>query len=425
MSESSAFLLGAPPDTLVGTNVLDLLHPDDHELVIETMGEPARGAEDRIRVALRVRHADGHWTSLDFGGIDLREADGSGLFLVWGNPDEATGRLQRFLNALLAGNDLGALLQLVVDWHDTTTPGTRSAIFVRDGDGTYRSRAASAALPTPLAGALPTEVSAAAHDDPAVEGRPYRTLDAAELPEPLASAATAAGLHAVWTMAVAVPGTARPSALIVLWRTRPGPMLATHRRQLEHTAQVVRLAVQWSASQEELVTAATTDPLTGLANRAQLDAAIRADRSTLAAVLFVDLDDFKLVNDRHGHLVGDRLLQEAAERMARSVRADDLLVRLGGDEFAVWCPRLRSADDAAAVADRIVTALGRPVEVAGEDLRVGASVGLAVVASGDSWAGDVDRLLGAADQALYRAKRAGKARWIAAEGKNEPLPFPD
>lgn len=426
MSDSSGFLLGAAPDVLIGTNVLDLLHPDDHELVVETMAEQARGAEDRVRVALRVQHADGHWTSLDFGGIDLREADGSGHFLVWGSPDEATSRLQRFLNALLAGADLDTLLDQVVTWHDTTTPGTRSAVYVLDGTGTYRLRAASSALPKALHVDLPIAGGPGGPWDESIsDGLPRSWVEIGDLPGPLAEAATAAGLEAVWTMPVAAPGATHPPALIVLWRVRPGPMLATQRRQLEHTAQVVRLAIQWSVDQQDLVTAATTDPLTGLANRSQLDAAIRADRSALAAVLFVDLDDFKLVNDRHGHLVGDRLLQEAAGRMTQVVRTDDLLVRLGGDEFAVWCPRLRTAADAEAVADRIVTALGSPVELVGETFRVGASIGLAVVARGDSWAGDVDRLLGAADQALYRAKHAGKARWIAAEGKNEPLPFPE
>jgi diguanylate cyclase (GGDEF)-like protein len=97
-------------------------------------------------------------------------------------------------------------------------------------------------------------------------------------------------------------------------------------------------------------------------------------------------------------------------------------VRLGGDEFAVWCPNLKAIGDAETVARRLVASLADAVEVDGHSHTVGCSVGVAVVTSDDPRVGDVDKILGAADQALYRAKGAGKGRW--AVDLDEPLPFP-
>ncbi|MBX3284999.1 MAG: GGDEF domain-containing protein [Actinobacteria bacterium] len=421
MSDSARSVLGIDPAALVGTPALALLHPDDHEVLVETMQESVRGAEDRPRVGLRVAHADGRWIPLEFGGMDQRDAQGGGHFLLWGSPNEGTSRLLAFLGALLAGADLATLLDQVVAWHDSTMPGTRSALFVRDADGSRRCRARSAEVPAALTEDAVVEPLLAAVEE---------TLSIAERPgldhlDPAAARAAADGAFVgVWVIPVVAPGTSVPQAVLVSWRQRPGPVLATQRRQIANTVQVVRLALEWTVTRAELVTAATTDLLTGLANRAQLDARIDADRSTLAGVLFCDLDDFKQVNDRYGHLVGDRILRESARRMAAAVRPTDLLVRLGGDEFAVWCPDLRATSDAERVAERLISVLDVPIEVDGHQHHIGCSVGVAVVSIGDAVQGDSDRLLAAADQALYRAKAAGKGRWAPAYDLTMPLPFP-
>lgn len=421
-------LVGRQPAELVGRSALELVHPEDRILLAETLAESARGAEERIRVAVRIGHADGHWITLEFGGIDLRDADGNGTFLVWGSPNESSGRLLQFMRSLLAGDDQARLLDEVVRWHDSTSPDTHSVVLVREPDGTYRCRARSHHLPDRLAFDVVDDRAAAGPIGPLVQALRSRAtvewLDLDEDDSALPHGPAADGYRAVWAVPVIVPGDDHPEALFVVWRLRPGPSLATHRRQLEHTTQVVRLAIEWSIAQRELVTAATTDPLTGLANRAQLQSRIRSDRSDLAAVLFVDLDDFKRVNDVHGHLVGDRILRETARRMADAVRPTDLLVRLGGDEFAVWCPELHTPLDAERVADRLIKLLDEPVEIEGEAYRLGCSIGVAVSAVDDSRFGDPDRLLGAADEALYRAKRAGKGRWASAHEADQQLPFP-
>jgi len=425
ISDSSEFFMGRPAADLIGTDGLAFLHPEDAEIVVETLLEPARGSADRIRTPIRVRHADGHWVNLEFGGVDLRDEAGVGHFLAWGSPHEPTGRLLQFVNLMLAGVPLDELLRQVVAWHDSTMPGTRSAILVRDpASDLFRCLATSADLPAALAFDFgpsrpvpgPWNRSAAGEPDPCW-GAP-ESLSAA-----LAAEARQAGVEAVWSMGVGGDDGGEPAAVMVLWRPRPGPVLATQGRQLRTTAQVVRLGLQWSVNQRELVTAATTDALTGLANRSQLDARIRADGSRLAAVLFCDLDDFKQVNDVHGHLVGDRILREASTRMAAAIRTDDLLVRLGGDEFAVWCPALHTSRDAEQVAARLVAALERPIDIEGRAHVVGCSIGVAVVRSDDTMAGNVDRILAAADQSLYQAKREGKGRYVVNRGMDQELPF--
>ncbi|MEV6492149.1 EAL domain-containing protein [Actinoplanes sp. NPDC051633] len=155
---------------------------------------------------------------------------------------------------------------------------------------------------------------------------------------------------------------------------------------------------------------ATQDGLTKLVNRTAFSEAVAADltdRRSAAhglAVLLIDLDDFKAVNDTLGHGVGDGLLITVAERLRGAVRAKDLVSRLGGDEFAVLL-RGVGADEAAAMADRILADVIQPARVDGHMLVVKASIGVAPAESGD----DVEGLLRNADIAMYAAKDAGKS----------------
>jgi diguanylate cyclase (GGDEF)-like protein len=130
-----------------------------------------------------------------------------------------------------------------------------------------------------------------------------------------------------------------------------------------------------------------------------------------AAVLFIDLDRFKPVNDRHGHPAGDQVLVEVAQRLATAVRPGDLVARVGGDEFAVLCERLGHPGDAESVADRLLDVIGRPLVVPlapGEPVHVGASIGLTELVAGQSPELVIDR----ADQALRQAKLRGRGRWV-------------
>jgi diguanylate cyclase (GGDEF)-like protein len=171
-------------------------------------------------------------------------------------------------------------------------------------------------------------------------------------------------------------------------------------------------------AEQELQLRAFHDPLTGLANRAllldRLDHALRrsARSGRPPAVVFLDLDGFKAVNDSLGHDSGDRLLCLLADRLRTAVREEDTVARLGGDEFAILVEdRTHALPEATTLADRILRALAEPVDLEGRELNVSASIGVAV---GGSDATGVS-LVRDADIAMYRAKAAGKGQWVAYE----------
>ena len=152
------------------------------------------------------------------------------------------------------------------------------------------------------------------------------------------------------------------------------------------------------------------DALTGLPNRLLLQdrieqASRRAQRSrSHAALVFVDLDRFKLVNDTHGHQAGDQLLRDVARRLSLVVRPGDTLARLYGDEFVLLCEDLTDLDDVGALTDRIQAAMDPPFTAGGADLRITASVGVAFAGPGEYVP---ERLIAEADTAMYDAKRGG------------------
>lgn len=193
------------------------------------------------------------------------------------------------------------------------------------------------------------------------------------------------------------------------WRCRDGSY-----RRLEWRARLVEdtwYAVAHDVTRSRLHNLERArDPLTGLANRAAatewLKLAIRRleRQPGLIAVLFVDLDGFKLVNDTRGHDFGDRVLCAAATRLLDSVRAMDAVARFGGDEFVILIEYAVTIPDVAEVARRVVQALEPPLEIAGVELKVGASVGVATSASPGA---SPESLLREADLAMYQSKARG------------------
>jgi diguanylate cyclase (GGDEF)-like protein len=164
--------------------------------------------------------------------------------------------------------------------------------------------------------------------------------------------------------------------------------------------------------QDQLHHQAYHDPLTDLPNRALFMERVReeiASRQAAVAVLFVDLDDFKIVNDSLGHSVGDALLVSVAGRPRACVRPQDVVARLGGDEFAIMLPGVDETPiDAEHVATRILRAFNAPLEAGDERVSIHLSIGIA-----DTWSsgGDGDRLIRDADVAMYHAKSTGKGRF--------------
>ncbi|MFD2089992.1 EAL domain-containing protein [Blastococcus deserti] len=177
--------------------------------------------------------------------------------------------------------------------------------------------------------------------------------------------------------------------------------------------QIVHAVRQREELQSALAHQATHDPLTALPNRAQAlrlvtSALHRAQRSgQMTGLLFVDLDGFKGVNDSHGHASGDEVLREVARRMTAVVRPGDVVGRLGGDEFVVLVEQVALERDLLDLAERLIGAVSAPIDAAGQQVRIGASVGVAVSRDAGT---DADALVAEADTAAYRAKRRGRGR---------------
>jgi diguanylate cyclase (GGDEF)-like protein/PAS domain S-box-containing protein len=178
---------------------------------------------------------------------------------------------------------------------------------------------------------------------------------------------------------------------------------------------VVQDVSERKALEAELLHQAFHDSLTGLANRAlfrdRLDHAIThsAREPERIGVLFIDLDDFKTINDTQGHAAGDRVLQRVAGALLSATRGCDTVARLGGDEFAVLLERINQDEGPEVAAQRIVNALARPIEaLPGRLVTVGASIGIALRNSAE----DRDVLLRNADVALYEAKTRARGRWV-------------
>jgi diguanylate cyclase (GGDEF)-like protein len=233
------------------------------------------------------------------------------------------------------------------------------------------------------------------------------------------AAAVAAGLVAVFTFPLR-HGHGRLGALD-LYRETPGKLAAPDMRAAQTLADVTT-AYLLNAEARDVARAKTEafrhsalhDSLTGLPNRELLQqrlehAALRAQRSHAnAAILFADLDRFKLVNDIHGHDVGDELLIAVTHRLSALVRPGDTLARFAGDEFVFLCEDLQSAADVEILARRVDDAFAKPFALGGGlELALTASVGVAFAGPGDEISG---RLVANADMAMYQAKRRGGAR---------------
>jgi diguanylate cyclase (GGDEF)-like protein len=197
-------------------------------------------------------------------------------------------------------------------------------------------------------------------------------------------------------------------------------------------ARSVRYAIERMRTEQQIRFMAFHDPLTGLANRAlfadRLSIALAHSRRAVppadgprrgsrarvpegktTAVIVLDLDDFKVVNDSLGHSSGDRLLQAVAHRLLAVVRPSDTVARLGGDEFAVLCEGVVSVEETTAVAQRITDVLSAPVVLDAAEVFVGASIGVVLAPPGTT---DVDGLVRDADIAMYRAKAGGRGRFM-------------
>ncbi len=225
-------------------------------------------------------------------------------------------------------------------------------------------------------------------------------------------------------MATLAHGAAHRTADEVFWRKTGRPIPIEYvctpmldEGDLDAAVLMFRDVTESRAFEEEMLRQAFHDPLTALPNRSmfmdRLEQALEYSRrsSDGVAVLFLDLDRFKNINDSLGHGAGDELLISVGQRLSECVRAEDTVARFGGDEFAVLLTNVRQPADAVAVAEKAIAAMLEPFMLDGHEAYVGTSIGIAVAGP----RAEAGALLRDADVALYQAKSAGKGRYVVFE----------
>ena len=418
---SAAFerIFGYTPEEVIGRPMIELVHPADRERTLEvatrvTAGQPMPYFENRyLRKDGKIAYImwSARWSEADQAriavGRDVTELKRAqfvqvALFDISEAANKAEDvlalcrRAHQIIGSLLPANNLFVALYdesqdelsfpYFVDEHDPQPvprkldSGTLSAEVIRSGQ---------ALLLTPG-----SDVSLPAHVATAIGKNPIDWLGV-----PLKTSQGVIGALVVQSYTGDVRYTEQDKALLQFVSTQ------------------VAVAIERKQAEAALQHMARHDPLTALPNRALvLDrlrtslAGARHDDRQLA-VLFIDLDDFKQVNDRSGHPAGDQLLQEVAARMQTSVREADTVGRMGGDEFMVILHDISQPEQATLAAEKIRVALEQPFEWDGRQIRISASIG---VATCPAHGHDDAQLVHGADEAMYAAKHAGGNRWLLA-----------
>ncbi len=432
-------VLGLSPEELVGRSCFELVHPDDLARVMEHFGEEVRGIAARTPTELRAHHADGTWRHLSVmatnlldlpsvRGIALNCRDISRHRAVAELLAEQSGLLERVARGLPVEDTLAAVVALL----ESRIPEAVCSIGRLDGDGHVRIGVAPSMPPAVIAAidAVPgTSTLGRSLRAPGPAAVIYDDIETDFRWAPARGEVVAHGLKACWAMRLNAPGSgALLGALAVYLPEARGPS-ADEQVLLERATHLAAIALERSEFEATLEHEALHDKLTGLPNRSLLldrieQALARSRRlGTTVAVLFIDLDDFKVINDSLGHAAGDRLLQQVATRFHRPLRAGDTVGRFGGDEFLLVCEDVDGEAGAAAVATRLAMELEPPFELDDTTVFVRASVGIALAGGGagtatgsrGSTVGDLaheaESLVRNADAAMYRAKERGRSRY--------------
>jgi diguanylate cyclase (GGDEF)-like protein/PAS domain S-box-containing protein len=409
--------LGYQPDELAGTPAQDLVHPDDTHAVVGFEDVVAgRGAGAVFEY--RVRHRDGSWRWLESTAHNLLQ-DPAVAGVVVTSRDITARRRRTAQQAAIATLGRTAMEGGAIDDLLARTLVLVTGALDVEHCSILRSVAGRLSVVASQArGADEGHDLAGVDEDPG--SNPARALHrgrtlvwgdgAGGAPVEEHPELTRTGL--VSGAAAAIGAGAEVHGVLSVRSRDPGHLSADDVSFLEATANVLAAAIDRRRIEEELRRQALHDDLTGLPNRVLLlerlqDALGRmADRPGSTTMLFIDTDDFKLINDSLGHVAGDRIVTAMAGRIQDVVRPTDTVARFGGDEFVVLCEQTDEVT-AVEVAERVRRALAAPIRLQDRPIVVTASIGIAVTSDPGMTAGD---LLAQADTAMYSAKQAGKDR---------------
>ena len=418
-------MLGHRDQIQLSLGLFDLVHPDDLQALRARFGGHLVGTGQTASYEFRCLAADGTWRHLEALASNLLE-DPAVRGVVF-NTRDVTER--RHAEGLLAGQaavldliardaplmeTLSALARLV----ETEAEGARCAVLLLDGEGeTLTVAAAPSLVDAGLHEADGMVIGPRAGSSGTAVHRRTAVLVADVATDPLwaetRQVALSRGLRAAWAMPITTVESREVLGTVTIYfdtPRRPGP---TDRRLLVAAAHLADIAIQRSQAQARLAHQAAHDALTGLPNRVFfLDRAAHALDSTKrsrswVAVLFCDLDRFKVINDSLGHDAGDKLLGELARRLQEVVRPGDTVARFGGDEFTILCESIEDEAHALAIAERVGRVAATPFALGDAEVFVTMSVGIAI---GSGPRTRPQSLIENADAAMYRAKARGGNR---------------
>lgn len=416
VSASCEKLLGYRPEELLGRNMIEFVHPEDRERTLSVAGEIMSG-DEKPHFENRYIRKDGSvvhimWSARWSMSERLRMAVARDVTEVR-RAARLKSALYEISEAAHAAESLAALYRKIHRIVAELLPAESFCVALCDAESAdgeldfpYWADARAAAP------GRRTTASADAHLNEVIRsGRPLLACV-------LRSTENADGApNADWLGAPLISQGRVMGALAVRTRT-PGLRYTEEDRDLlQFVSTQVATAIERKRAQTQLQFMAGHDPLTGLPNRMlfqdRLDAALRrAQRDgERLALLYLDLDGFKEINDSQGHDTGDRLLCEVGRRLASCVRAQDTVGRMGGDEFTVLLPNIGSDTDIRELANKVCATLQRPVVCGSRELAVDASIGTAVY---PDQALDGEQLMRVADKDMYAVKqRAGEPRCAA------------
>ncbi|MCU1399313.1 MAG: diguanylate cyclase [Acidimicrobiales bacterium] len=396
-------------DDLVGHNAADYVHPDDLELVLQTLLQVANSdGYDRLdpthspeSADIRICDVDGRWHTFAVTTYDHLDDEGVQAVLCTCTLIRDRSDVSRTIEMLGSGADVEAVLPVVARLADRSLGGnTRTAFAWRTGERVQRVCALDEATLDPR---LCTAVDLVWSLDL------REPLIITDLDDPRLGAsgplAREHGFIAAFLVPIEEPNGNAVIGAMVAWGKSIVEFQVARQSPIHVALRLAALAIADSRTKRDLRWAAAHDPLTGLINRAEFARALEhAAAADDVVLLYIDLDDFKPINDLYGHAVGDKVLIEVGRRITDVIGPRDVVGRLGGDEFAVVCGGTDDPIYGRDVANRIVSAVHEPIDSQGVDVRVGASVGVAVGAQPLVAA----HLMQRADDALYLAKASGK-----------------
>jgi diguanylate cyclase (GGDEF)-like protein/PAS domain S-box-containing protein len=412
-SDAITGVLGYQPAAVVGTNAFDLVHPDDLDTALAGLRNVVEFPGRLSPSIYRVRHLDGHWHPLEVAGdVRLDEPGVEAIILAARSITHRT-LLDAVLQSLAAGASLTATLELLA--HAMSAQLSEIDVVIAfDGDDDVR-QAVGASLAPELCGLVAETGPNRAPWHVAVHtGTPVIDPDLSSLDPRLRALVHEIGFTSCAVTPIHEFG-GRQRACIIIWSRDARLLDVAAGWSQQVPGELADLAIERRHHLAALEYAARHDPLTGLPNRAvffaDLERESRRDPRVGRTLFYLDLDEFKVVNDSYGHTTGDLLLVTIADRIRQQLRPGDLVARLGGDELAVCCPGTVDDEAAETIADRLVEAICCPADLGVTTIVPGLSIGIAIDPSGELGA---DALLEAADRALYQVKRAGRGGWLVA-----------